>query len=140
MDEDDISSIPGAQPTQQDQLTQYALLGAYFITIYLFSYLICRLIQWQRSGRLAGLYQGLLLIGAATALFMLWGLRLCQGEEGTDLIKACGLGFMTLFISIGGAFHGEHSRLRKQRKLAGTQLPEEEEAVVATDELPPAEA
>lgn len=124
MDEEDIVT-GGEGLTRHQQMMQYAQLGGYFVVIYLACYLLCRLIQWEKLGRAAALVQGLVLLVVAAAIYSLWALRVCRLEEGYDLVKAFGLGFLTLLVCIGGAFHGEYGRLRLRSAVVDGPLPEE---------------
>jgi hypothetical protein len=136
MDEEDIVGSAAPELTREQQLIQYAQLGGYFIAVYILCYLLCRLIRWERLGRAAALVQGLVLIAAVVVIYALWALRLCRIEDGYDLVKAFGIGFLTLLIAIGGCFHGEHGRVRSARRYDADLTPETprvEAAPVETD-------
>ena len=120
MDEEDIASTTGpAELSRHDQMMQYAQLGGYFVAIYIACYLICRLLPWHKLGGLAALVQGLVLIAVSVSLYYGWGLRFCRIEEGYDLVKAFGIGFITLIVGIGGSFHGEYGRVKSLRRNGG---------------------
>jgi hypothetical protein len=68
--------------------------------------------------------QGLVLLVVGVAIYSVWALHFCRLEEGYDLVKAFGLGFLTLLVTIGGAFHGEYGRLRSNRVIEEEPLPD----------------
>ncbi|MGI8906128.1 MAG: hypothetical protein ACR2IE_06525 [Candidatus Sumerlaeaceae bacterium] len=114
MDEEDIIAPSGPAPlTLQDYLAQYGMVAVYLAAIYMLCFVLCRFIRWNSLGRSAGLIQGAVLIACVTAMFMLWGLRYARLEDEYDLIKAFGIGFLTLLVSIGASAHGEYGRSRQ---------------------------
>lgn len=130
MEDEDIAGVGQTGLSRSEQMMQYGMLAGYFIAVYLLCYLVCRLINWNRLGKWHAAVQGVVLLAIAAALYMLWGLHFARLEDEYDLVKAAGLGFLTFFVAIGGSFHGEHGRLKANRRKGLTTQPAVEELPV----------